>query len=385
LVYLDNAATTQKPRAVIGALEQFFTSFNANIDRGVHYLSGIATDHYAYARARVAKRLNAAKPEEVIFTRGATEAVNLVAASWGGAFLKAGDEILISGMEHHANIVPWQMIAAAKGAVLKVAPITAEGALDLPALESLLNERTAMVAVSHMSNVLGTVNPAKEIVKLVRAKTRAKVLLDGAQAFAHMRVDVRDLDCDFYVFSAHKVYGPTGIGALYGKAAILESMPPYQTGGDMVLKVSFEKTTFRAPPQRFEAGTPAIAEAFALTAALDYLDSWDWDAVHAHEQDLLTYATQLLEAIPGVRIYGHAPGKGAVVSFTLEGVHPHDVGTILDSKGVAIRAGHHCAQPLMGLLGVNATARASFALYNTRAEVDVLADAVAGVSKMFNA
>jgi cysteine desulfurase/selenocysteine lyase len=381
LVYLDNAATAQKPRVVIDAVSHYYSASNANIHRGVHYLSGAATDAYDRARATVAKFLNAAEPRECIFTRGTTEAINLVAAAWGRKNLRKGDEILLTGMEHHANIVPWQMAAEAAGASIKVLPVTDRGELALDQLDALLTSRVKMFAFTHVSNALGTINPVRELVKRAHA-VGAVALVDGAQSAPHLPVDVRELDCDFFAFSGHKVFGPTGIGVLYGKAAQLEKLPPYQTGGDMIERVTFEKTTFRALPERFEAGTPHISGAIGLAAALRYLEKLGPGAA-AHERDLLAYATDVVRAVKGVRIIGEAPEKVGVLSFVMDGVHPHDIGTVLDNEGIAIRAGHHCCQPLMQRLGLAGTARASFAFYNTRAEADQLAAGLRKVKKMF--
>src|SRR5262245_39319162 len=346
LVYLDNAATTQKPRAVIEAIRQYYATENANIHRGVHYLSELATRDYEDARARVQRFLNAAESNEIMFVRGTTEGVNLVAQSYGREQLKAGDEVLITEMEHHSNIVPWQMVCDQKGAKLRVIPINDAGELLLDEYERMLTPRTKLVSVVHVSNVLGTVNPVRAIVALAH-KQGAKVLLDGAQAVAHLQVDVQDLDCDFYAFSGHKLFGPTGIGVLYGKRALLEAMPPYQGGGDMISSVTFEKTVYNVLPYKFEAGTPNIAGTIGLGTAIDYLEAIGMDAIHQHEQDLLKYATEKLSAIPGVRLIGTAKERSGAVSFVVEGVHPHDVGTVLDQEGIAIRTGHHCTQPLM--------------------------------------
>ncbi|HVU37524.1 MAG TPA: cysteine desulfurase [Opitutales bacterium] len=382
LVYLDNAATAQKPQAVIDAVSHYYASTNANIHRGVHYLSGEATDAYDKARVTVANFLNAAEPRECIFVRGTTEAINLVASSWGRTNLKKGDEILLTTMEHHANIVPWQLVAAATGAIIKVIPITDRGELELSQLDQLLTPKVKLLAVTQISNALGTINPVRELVQKAH-KVGALVLVDGAQSTPHLRVDVRALDCDFFAFSGHKVFGPTGIGVLYGKAALLEKMPPYQGGGDMIDRVTFEKTTFRGLPERFEAGTPDISGAIGLAAAIHYLAKFDHSALAAYESDLLTYATEAVANVNGVRLIGEAPEKAGVLSFVMEGVHPHDIGTVLDSVGIAIRAGHHCCQPLMKRLGLAGTARASFAFYNTRTEADRLADALVKVKKMF--
>ncbi len=377
LVYLDNAATTQKPLAVIEALDTYYRKQNANIHRGVHFLSEQATQIYEGVRIKVQKFLNAADSKEIIFTRGTTEGINLVAQTWGKANLKAGDEVLITGMEHHSNIVPWQMICDEKGATLKVIPITDEGDLDLTHLSELLNPKTKLLALTHVSNALGTVNPVANLIRLAHEKG-AKVLVDGAQAVSHLAVDVRALDCDFYVFSAHKLYGPTGIGVLYGKYGLLDAMPPYQGGGDMIASVTFEKTLYKKPPHKFEAGTPAIAEVIGLGAALDYVTGVGLSAIAAHENALLAYGTKVLEQIPGLKLIGTSAHKTGVLSFTLGDIHPHDLGTILDQEGVAIRAGHHCAQPVMDRYGIAATARASLALYNTTQDLDAL---VKGLNK----
>ncbi len=378
LVYLDNAATTQKPRAVIEAVTRFYEHDCANVHRGVHTLSQRATDAYESARATVQRQLNAASAAEIVFLRGATEAVNLVAQSFLRPRLQAGDEILVSGMEHHANIVPWQLLCQQSGAQLRVIPVTDAGELELAALDDLLTARTRLVAVTHISNALGTVNPVAEIID--RAHERGvPVLVDGAQALPHGPVDVQALDADFYVFSGHKVYGPSGIGALYAKSAHLQAMPPWQGGGEMIRSVTFEKTTFAPPPERFEAGTPNIEGAIGLAAAIEWLNGLGAERVAAHEQALLAHATEALAKVPGLRLIGTAERKAGIISFVMEGAHPHDIGTILDHQGIAIRTGHHCAQPLMRRFGVPATARASFAVYNTRAEVDRL---VAGLAKV---
>ncbi len=374
LVYLDNAATTQKPVAVIESLARFYRKYNANIHRGVHRLSVQATNEYERARTSVAKFLNA-DFEEIIFIRGATEGINLVAQSFARPRLRAGDEILVSHLEHHANIVPWQMVCEQTGAKLRVIPIDDRSDLELDALPKLITERTRLVAVNQASNALGTINAVDEIVAAAHAHN-VPVLIDGAQAVSHMPVDVRALGCDFYVFSGHKVFGPTGIGALYGKRALLDAMPPYQGGGDMIRTVSFGKTTYADPPQRFEAGTPNISGAIGLGAAVDYLTELGVERFAPYEDDLLAYGTELLSAIPGVRLIGTAERKVPVLSFTVDGVHPHDAGTILDQLGIAVRAGHHCAQPVMERFGVPATVRASLAFYNTRAELDQLASGV---------
>ena len=382
LVYLDNAATTQKPQVVIDRVSDFLANENANIHRGVHHLSMEATDAYDGARARVAGFLNAAHPEEIIFTRGTTESINLVTNSFALPRLESGDEILLTGMEHHANIIPWQLAAQQSGAQIKVTPFTEIGEIDIDAFENLLGERTKMVAFTHVSNVLGTINPAQQMIAMAKEKG-LPVLLDGAQAVPHLPVDVRALDCDFYTFSSHKLFGPDGVGILYGRKDLLNDMPPYQGGGDMIERVSFENSTFRSPPERFEAGTPNISGAIGLGAAIEYLESLDRETVHTFEQELLTYATERLKEIPGLSITGTAPKKVAVISFTLKSAHPHDIATILDTAGIAIRAGHHCAQPLMQQLGVPATARASFAFYNTIDEVDKLTEALIEVNRIF--
>jgi cysteine desulfurase/selenocysteine lyase len=375
LVYLDNGASAQKPRQVIETISSVFENDYANVHRGLHYLSSAATDLYEGAREKVRAFLNAASTREIIFTKGSTEAINLVAASYGRSFLGEGDEVVISAMEHHANIVPWQLLRRERGIVLKVAPLDGQGALDMAAFESLLGPRTRLVAITHASNVLGTVTPAREIARLAHARG-IPVLFDGSQAVVHGKVDVRDIDADFYVFTGHKLYGPSGIGVLYGKEALLEEMPPYQGGGEMIRSVSFDEVLFNDLPHKFEAGTPPIAEAIGLGAAIDYVDGIGFDRIAAHEHDLLDYATQRLNALDGVTIHGTAPGKASIISFSVAGVHPHDLATLVDRAGVAIRAGHHCAQPLMTLLDVPATSRASFGLYNSRAEADILADAI---------
>jgi cysteine desulfurase/selenocysteine lyase len=382
LVYLDNAASTQKPRAVLDALARYYETANANVHRGVHLLSERATKEYEDARVKVQRFLNAREAREIIFVRGTTEAINLVAQSFGRKHVRAGDEVLITHMEHHSNIVPWQILCEEKGAELRVAPITDAGELILEEFEKLLTPRTKIVSVTHVSNTLGTVNPVRRIVELAHRRG-IPVLLDGAQAVPHLRVDVQELDCDFYAFSGHKLYGPTGIGVLYGKAALLDAMPPYQGGGDMISSVTFAKTTYNVLPYKFEAGTPHIAGAVGLGAALDYVNALGLDAIAAHEQELLAYATELLSEVPGVRIIGTAPEKVGAISFTLAGVHPHDVGTILDQEGIAIRTGHHCTQPLMDRYGVPATARAALAVYNTREEIDALIRGLEKVREVF--
>jgi len=383
LCYLDNAASTQKPRAVIDRLEKYYSTENANIHRGVHHLGELATDAYHGARKTVANFLNAPSEKQVLFTRGTTESINLVANSWGRKFLKEGDEILITAMEHHANIVPWQMIAEQTGAVVKVVPINDSSEVDVEELESLFSDRTRMFAFCQISNSLGTINPAKEWI--AKAKARGiTTLLDAAQGAPHLGGDVQDLDCDFYAFSGHKIYGPTGIGILYGKAEILEQMPPYQGGGDMIQRVTFEKSTFKGLPERFEAGTPNIAGAAGLGAAIEYLQQFDPAEIHAHEANLVEYAIEKLTEIEGLTLYTRAKARAGVTSFTIQGIHPHDIATILDRSGVAIRAGNHCTQPLMKLLGVPATARASFAIYNTTEEVDTLVAAILKTQKLFS-
>ena len=382
LVFLDSAASAQKPRQVIDAVRSVYESEYANVHRGVYFLSERCTARYEGARETVRRFLNAAHRHEIIFTRSTTEAINLVAATYGRRFLEAGDAVVVSTMEHHSNIVPWQMLRDEKGLELKVAPISDDGELLMDEFAKLLGPRTKLVAVTHTSNVLGTVTPAKEIVRLAH-DAGAKVLFDGAQAAVHRRVDVQDLDCDFYTFTGHKLYGPSGIGVLYAKEAHLEAMPPYQGGGDMITDVSFERSTWAKPPHKFEAGTPAIAQAIGLAAAIDYLEAVGFERIAEHERDLLNYATQRLSAVAGLKVFGTAPNKASVISFTLDGAHPHDIGTVVDRAGVAIRTGHHCALPLMDRLGLPATARASFGLYNTRAEADALAEALDEAVEIF--
>ena len=382
LVYLDNAATTQKPQAVIDAMVRSYAEDNANIHRGVHLLSERATQAYELAREKVQKFLNAPHAREIIFVRGTTEAINLVAQTFGRARVGKGDEVLITEMEHHSNIVPWQMICDEKGALLKVLPITDEGELRIDLLDGMLTDRTKIVAVAHVSNSLGTVNPITTIVEKTHARG-IPVLVDGAQAVAHMPVDVQALGADFYAFSGHKLFGPTGIGVLWGRLPLLEAMPPYQGGGDMISSVTFKKTTYNVVPNKFEAGTPNIAGSVGLGAAIDYVKSLDFTAMQAHENELLAYGTRALTAVPGIRIVGTAAHKASVLSFVMEDVHPHDIGTILDQQGVAIRTGHHCTQPLMERLCVPATARASLALYNTKEEIDALIGALAKVREIF--
>jgi cysteine desulfurase / selenocysteine lyase len=382
LVYLDNAATSQKPKVVIDAIVRYYERYNANIHRGVHYLSEQATAEYEAARKTVQQFLNAARPAEIIFVRGTTEAINLVAQTYGRVHVGDGDEVLITAMEHHSNIVPWQMLCQEKRAKLRVAPINDAGELILDEFEKLLGPRTKIVAVGHVSNALGTVNPIATIVKMAHARD-IPVLVDGAQAAPRMPVDVQQLDCDFYTFSGHKTYGPTGIGVLYGKLPLLEAMPPYQGGGEMISSVSFEKTVYNKVPHKFEAGTPDISGPIGLRAAIEYLDRLGMDSIAKHEHDLLIYATEKVSVIPGVRLIGTAKEKAGVLSFVMDGVHPHDIGTILDQEGIAIRTGHHCAQPVMTRFGLDATARASFGLYNTKEEVDALVRSLEKVREVF--
>jgi cysteine desulfurase/selenocysteine lyase len=382
LVYLDNAATTQKPASVVEALSRYYRECNANIHRAVHTLSDEATAAYEGARAKVQHLLNAAESREIVFVRGTTEAINLVAHSFARPRLQPGDEVLITAMEHHSNIVPWQIVCEERGARLRVAPMNRGGEVLLEDYAALLGPRTRLVSVVHVSNSLGTINPVAEMTRLAHDRG-IPVLLDGAQAVPHGPVDVRRLDCDFYAFSGHKVYGPTGIGVLYGKAGLLEEMLPYQGGGDMIRAVTFEKTTYAPIPAKFEAGTPHIAGAVGLAAAVDYLSGLDWGQIGEHEADLVQYAARSLAAVPGVRLIGTAAQRAAVVSFVMEGVHAHDVGTILDQEGVAVRTGHHCTQPVMDFYGVPATARASFALYNGRDDVDALVAALGRVRQVF--
>jgi len=382
LVYLDSAATSQKPQAVIDAMSGFFSKENANVHRGVHYLAERATDAYEGARAKVKQFLNAKDVHEIVFVRGTTEAINLVAQTYGKTHVGADDEVLITAMEHHSNIVPWQMLCEEKGARLRVAPITDAGELVLEELEKLIGPKTKLVAITHVSNVLGTVNPIRQIVEMAHARG-ARVVVDGAQAAPHLRVDVQALGCDFYALSGHKMYGPTGIGVLYGRSELLDEMPPYQGGGDMILSVSFEKTTYNKPPAKFEAGTPNMAGAVGLGAAIDFLGNLEHDALCAHEQDVLDYGTRALSEVRGLRLIGTTSGKVSVISFVLDDVHPHDIGTILDREGIAIRTGHHCAQPLMIRLGVPATARASLACYSTRQDIDALVSGLEKVREVF--
>ena len=382
LVYLDNAATTQKPQAVINTLTRYYSKENANIHRGIYYLSEQATDAYEIARAKVRRLINAAFPQEIVFVRGATEGINLVAQSFGRAFIKAGDEVIISAMEHHSNIVPWQILCGQTGAKLRVIPMNDDGELLFNEYEKFLSTRTKIVAITEVSNALGTINPVKKIAKLAHDR-KIPVLVDGAQAVPHLPVDVQDLDCDFYVFSGHKLFGPTGIGVLYGRRDWLERMPPYQGGGDMISSVTFEKTTYNRIPYKFEAGTPHIAGVIGLGAAIDYLTGIGLKNIAAYEYELLQYGTEALQTIPGLRLIGTAKEKASVLSFVLEDIHAHDIGTILDRNGVAIRAGHHCAMPVMERFGVPATARASLAFYNTREDMDALVRALHEVREVF--
>jgi cysteine desulfurase/selenocysteine lyase len=382
LVYLDNAASAQKPHVVVEAERRAYEEAYSNVHRGVHSLSMRATDLYEGARVKVQKFLNAASVKEVVFTRGTTDSINLVAASWGRRNVGPGDEVLITGLEHHSNIVPWQLLCDEKGARLQVVPLDEDGVPVAAEYERLLGDRTKIVAVAHVSNALGTILPVRRMIALAHGRG-IPVLLDGAQAVPHLAVDVRELDVDFYALSAHKLYGPSGVGVLYGKEGLLEAMPPYQGGGDMIRSVTFARTTYNDLPYKFEAGTPNIAGVIAFGAALDYVDALGLSRIAAHEHDLLVYATERLRGVPGLRILGTAPEKAAVVSFTLEGVHPHDIGTVLDYEGVAVRTGHHCAQPVMDRYGVPATARASFGIYNTREEVDVLVRSLQKVREVF--
>jgi len=382
LVYLDNAASCQKPQAVIDSIVHLYSHDYANVHRGVHTLSVRSTDKFEGARTKVKDFINAASEKEIIFVRGATEAINLVAQTYGKTNIKAGDEILITAMEHHSNIVPWQMLCEQTGAILKVAPINLQGELIYDEFEKLISDKTKLVSVVHMSNALGTINPVKEIITAAHAKN-IPVLLDGAQAIPHMAVDVQGLDCDFYVFSGHKLYGPSGIGVLYGKQALLEAMPPYQGGGDMIRKVTFEETEYNVLPYKFEAGTPNIADVVGLGAAIDYLNTVGMDNIAAYEAELLAYATEQAKQIKGLRIIGEAEHKGAILAFVLDKIHPHDIGTMLDSLGIAIRAGHHCAMPVMDFFEVPATARASFAIYNTKEEIDVLMKGIQSLIEVF--
>ena len=382
LVYLDNAATSQKPQSVIDSLARYYSEYNANIHRGIHRLSEEATRAYEHARSRVRGFINAAEDCEIVFVRGTTEAINLVAHSFGRAFVKPGDEIVITAMEHHSNIVPWQILGEQTGARLRVVPIDDEGQLMIEEIEPMLTGKTRLIAVTHVSNALGTVNPISRMTQIARRRG-IPVLVDGAQAVPHMTVDVRALDCDFYAFSGHKMFGPTGVGILYARSPWLEKMPPYQGGGSMISLVTLEKTHYAQPPYKFEAGTPDIGGGIALGAAIDYLASIDLDAAAAHEQELLAYASELLASIKGLRFIGRARERAGVLSFVLDGIHPHDIGTILDREGVAIRAGHHCAMPIMQRYGVPATARASIAFYNTKEDIDALVRGILKVREVF--
>ncbi len=382
LIYLDNAATTQKPRSVVDAISNEYFSTNANVHRGVHFLSQKATDLHEAARERVRQFINARSTAEVLFTRGTTESLNLVASSFGEAFLKEGDEVIVSVMEHHSDIVPWQLLRERKGIVIRVIPMDDSGRLDLEAYERLFSERTRLVCVAHVSNVLGTVNPVKQMAATAHAHG-AYMLVDGAQSIPHFKVDVQDLDCDFLTFSGHKIYGPTGIGVLYGRESLLEKMPPYQGGGEMIARVTFEHTTYERLPYKFEAGTPDYVGTHALAAAIDYVETLGMDEIAAHECRLTQYAMERLGAIKDMHLYGTTPDKDAVVAFNVGNIHPLDLGTLLDRLGIAIRTGHHCAQPLMQRCGVEGMARASFALYNTMDEIDKLAEGIERVSKMF--
>jgi cysteine desulfurase / selenocysteine lyase len=383
LVYLDNAATSQKPLAVIDAMQKYYLEENSNIHRGVHFLSDKATQSYEAARVKIQKFIGASRPEEIIFVRGTTEAINLVAHSWGHTRFRPGDEVIISAMEHHSNIVPWQMLRDEKGIVLRIIPINDKGEIFLDKYAAMLNDRTKFVSIVQVSNALGTINPVKEVIDLAHARN-IPVLVDGAQAIPHGRVNVEALGADFYAFSGHKMYGPTGVGVLYGKAEHLDSMPPYQGGGDMIKSVTFEKTIYNDLPHKFEAGTPNISGGVGLGATIDYLQSIDFEAAIRHENSLLSYASAALAEIPGLKIIGTAREKASVLSFVLDNIHPHDVGTILDDDGIAIRTGHHCAQPVMKCFNIAATARASFALYNTREEIDRLVRGIHRVIEVFN-
>ncbi|MGA8438511.1 MAG: cysteine desulfurase [Candidatus Sulfotelmatobacter sp.] len=382
LVYLDNAATSQKPKTVMEAIVRYYEQDNANIHRGVHYLSERATAEFEAARETAREFLNARRPEDIVFVRGTTEAINLVAQTYGRSHLTADDEVLITALEHHSNIVPWQLLCEQTGAKLRVAPINEKGELILEEFERLLGPYTKLVAIAHVSNALGTINPVATMVKMAHARN-IPVLVDGAQAVPHMPVDVRELDCDFYAFSGHKAYGPTGIGVLFGKSELLERMPPYQGGGDMISSVTFEKTTYNKVPHKFEAGTPDMSGAVGLKAALEYLSELGMENIAAHESQLLAYATHEISAIPGTLVIGTAKEKTGVLSFVMEGVHPHDIGTVLDQEGIAVRTGHHCAQPVMERFGVEATVRASFGLYNTKHEIDALVRGMQKVREVF--
>ena len=382
LCYFDNAATTQKPQVVIDKLVEYYTSMNSNVHRGVHYLSEVSTKAYEDSRIKIKEFINASSEKEIIFTKGTTDSINLVAASFGRGKLKDGDEIIITGMEHHSNIVPWQLIAKEKNIKLRVVPITDSGEIIFEEFEKLINEKTKLVSVVYVSNSLGTVNPVEKIIEAAH-KHNIPVLLDGAQAIQHLDVDVQKLDCDFFAFSGHKIYGPTGIGVLYGKEKLLNEMPPYQGGGDMISKVTFEETTFNSLPYKFEAGTPNIADAIALGTAIDYISGIGIEAISKHEGELLDYATEKFSDVEEVKIIGQASRKSSVLSFVIENIHPHDVGTFLDFEGVAIRTGHHCTQPVMDRFNIPATSRASFAMYNTKEEIDVLVNGVKKIIEVF--
>ena len=382
LVYLDNGASAQKPRQVLDAMTEAYETYYSNVHRGVHWTSQTSTESFEGSRKKVAAFLNAVSENEIVFTRGATEAINLIAASWGGANLNPGDEVILSHMEHHSNIVPWQILRQQKGIELKIVPIDDDGNFLFDEYQKMVSEKTKMVAVTHVSNALGTIVPVEDVIRLAHDKG-ALVLLDGCQAVPHMAVDVQALEVDFYVFSGHKLYGPTGIGVLWGREDLLNAMPPYQSGGDMISSVTFEKTTFKKAPHRFEAGTPAIVEAIGLGAAIDYVGAVGLENISAHESGVLQYASERLQAVEGLRIIGQAREKAAIVSFVIDGIHAHDLGTFVDRAGVAVRVGHHCAQPVMERYGIAATARASFGLYNTRQEVDVLTDALIDAKEFF--
>ncbi|MEX2642665.1 MAG: cysteine desulfurase [Acetobacterales bacterium] len=382
LVFLDNAASAQKPRQVFDAERDVYEHGYANIHRGVHYLSQVATQKFEESRAKVRAFLNAPDVDEIVFVRGATEAINLVAHSYGRAFMEPGDEVVISVLEHHSNIVPWQMLRDERGIVLKAATATPDGMIDLDSMKRMIGPKTKLVAITHMSNALGTIQPVDEIVAMAK-QVGAHVLIDGCQAVPHMPVDVQALGCDFYVFSGHKLYGPTGIGVLWGRGELLSQMPPYQGGGEMIARVSIEKTRYKNIPHRFEAGTPAIIQGIGLGAAIDYVNAVGFDWIAWHERDLLDYAMEKLRGVNSLTMHGQGEPRGSILSFTMEGAHPHDIGTILDDKGVAVRAGHHCAEPLMDFYGLKATTRASFGLYNTREEVDALVDAIGAVQEIF--
>ncbi|KAA9041773.1 cysteine desulfurase [Ginsengibacter hankyongi] len=383
LVYLDNAATSQKPQVVIDALSNYYSHYNANIHRGIHTLAEEATAAYESTRVTVRKFINALLPEEIIFTRGATEGINLVAYTWGRQNIHSGDEIIISGMEHHSNIVPWQILCEEKQAILKVIPVTDKGELDMEAYKNLISSKTKLVSVVHASNSLGTINPVKEIIDSAH-QVGAVVMIDGAQSTVHLDIDVQQLDCDFFAFSGHKVYGPTGVGVLYGKKELLESMPPFMGGGEMIKEVTFEKTTYADLPYKYEAGTPNIADTVALKSALDFINEIGKDAIRKHENDLLKYATTQLETLPGLRIIGKAKEKVSVVSFVMQNIHPQDIGVLLDNQGIAVRTGHHCTQPLMTRFQIPGTVRASFAMYNTKEEIDKLVSGLQKAIKMLS-